>query len=471
MRMSFEGASAASACEVISVIVLSTLLIVSVLFSSISSSSFSGVRSENRIPVVALQTKLRDHDHAPAAVISTQFNFTLSSPQNHSVIREEDQVEQGLARARASIRRAASSRNLSTVLGSDIIYRNPRAFYRSYLEMERRLKVYVYEEGELPIVHDGPCKDIYTTEGRFIQEIEQGKRSKFRTRDPNLAHLFFMPFSVTWMVKYLYTPYSYNLTPLRDFVSDYIRVISTKHLFWNKTKGADHFMLSCHDWGPHASRGNPLLYNTSIRVLCNANSSEGFNPQKDVSLPEIHLFDGNIPAKLLTPPPPSPPQYLAFFAGGNHGPIRPILLNHWKNRDPILPVFEYLPKGLDYYSFMLTSKYCLCPSGHEVASPRIVEAIYAECVPVILSKNYVLPFSDVLRWEAFSLEVPVSDIPRLKQILSKVPEEKYMKLKQGLRQVRKHFVLNSPATRFDVFHMVLHSVWLRRINVRVDQDA
>lgn len=120
---------------------------------------------------------------------------------------------------------------------------------------------------------------------------------------------------------------------------------------------------------------------------------------------------------------------------------------------------------------MLTSKFCLCPSGHEVASPRIVEAIYAECVPVILSKNYVLPFSDVLRWEAFSLEIPVSDIPRLKEILSEVPEDKYVKLKEGLRQVRKHFVLNSPATRFDVFHMVLHSVWLRRINLRVDQDA
>ncbi|KAL8123839.1 hypothetical protein AgCh_011730 [Apium graveolens] len=126
-----------------------------------------------------------------------------------------------------------------------------------------------------------------------------------------------------------------------------------------------------------------------------------FTQQKDISLPEIHLFDGNIPAKLLV----HPPQYLAFFTGGNHSLVRLILLNHWKNPDPALPVFQYLPKGLDYCSFMLTSKLCLCPSGHEVASPRIVEAIYAECVPVILSKNYLLPFSDVLRWEAFSLEV------------------------------------------------------------------
>lgn len=221
--------------------------------------------------------------------------------------------------------------------------------------------------------------------------------------------------------------------------------------------------------GPHASRGNPDLYNRSIRVLCNANSSEGFNPQKDVSLPEIHLYDGNISPKLLSIPRQTVPRpYLAFFAGGLHGPIRPILLNNWRGKDPDLQVHEYLPKKLDYYTMMLQSKFCLCPSGHEVASPRIVEAIYAECVPVILSKNYALPFSDVLRWEAFSIQVDVEDIPRLKEILSAVPEKKYRKLIQGIRAVRQHFVLNSPAKRFDVFHMILHSVWLRRLNLKLN---
>ncbi|KAF2303801.1 hypothetical protein GH714_023491 [Hevea brasiliensis] len=220
--------------------------------------------------------------------------------------------------------------------------------------------------------------------------------------------------------------------------------------------------------GPHTSRAHPLLYNTSIRVLCNANTSEGFNPQKDVSLPEIHLYSGKFPPQLLSPPPANTSRpYLAFFAGGLHGPIRPLLLNQWKDRDSDLRVFEYLPKNLDYYSFMLQSKFCLCPSGHEVASPRIVEAIYAECIPVILSKHYVLPFSDVLRWEAFSVKVNVSEIPRLKEVLRSVPEEKYMKLKEGLKAVRRHFVLNQPAERFDVFHMILHSIWLRRINLRL----
>lgn len=203
-------------------------------------------------------------------------------------------------------------------------------------------------------------------------------------------------------------------------------------------------------------------------MLCNANSSEGFNPRKDVSLPEISLYGGTVSPKLISPPPPNNPRrYLAFFAGGLHGPIRPILLNHWKGRDSDIQVYEYLPKDLDYYSFILQSKFCLCPSGYEVASPRIVEAIYAECVPVIFSDHYVLPFSDVLRWEVFSIQVNVSEIPGLKEVLMSVPEEKYRGLKEGLRAVRKHFVLNQPAKRFDAFHMILHSIWLRRINLRI----
>ncbi|GMN73177.1 hypothetical protein TIFTF001_052140 [Ficus carica] len=312
--------------------------------------------------------------------------------------------------------------------------------------MERRFKVYVYSEGDLPIAHDGPCKNIYSTEGRFIHEMEQGQ-GRFRTTEGESAHVYFMPFSVTWMVKYLYKPNSNDQNPLRRYVADY---------------------------GPHASEGNPFVYKNSIRVLCNANSTEGFNPQKDVTLPEIHLLTGDTPEELVTPPTfDAPRKYLGFFAGGLHGSIRPVLLKHWKGRDKDLPVYEYLPKDLNqtYHSFMLNSKFCLCPSGYEVASPRVVEAIYAECVPVILSENYVLPFSDILKWDAFSIKVEVSDIPRLKEILSAVPEEKYRKLKEGLQVVRKHFELNQPAKRFDVFHMLLHSIWLRRLNFRVVQSA
>ncbi|KAL1532658.1 putative glycosyltransferase [Salvia divinorum] len=428
--------------------------------------SYSDTEADfKKFPMVKLVGASRRRGDEPRAVISAEIASRFKPISRR---RGSDKLEEGLARARAAVRKVASIRNKSVNMDiSSSIYRNPSAFHQSYREMERRLKVYVYEEGELPIVHDGPCKDIYTSEGRFIHEMEHGSH-RFRTSRAEEAHVYFMPFSVTWMVKYLYKPNTYDLTPLQEFVSDYVKLISTKHPFWNRTQGADHFMLSCHDWGPRGSEGNAYLYSTSIRVLCNANSSEGFNPQKDVSLPEIHLYGGYVNPKLISPPPTTISRpFLAFFAGGLHGPVRPILLHHWKGRDPDIHIYEYLPKNLDYYDYMLKSKFCLCPSGYEVASPRIVEAIYAECIPVILSDHYVLPFSDVLRWEAFSIQVNVTEIVRLKEILMAVTEDEFLRLKEGLRAIRKHFVLNQPVERFDMFHMILHSVWLRRLNLRI----
>jgi hypothetical protein len=129
---------------------------------------------------------------------------------------------------------------------------------RSYVEMERRFKVYVYAEGEPPILHAGPCKDIYTIEGRFIEQLEL-ITGGVRTWEPARAHAFFLPFSVAKMVKFAYRPKSNDKTPLLSIVADYVSVVASRHPFWNRSAGADHFMLSCHDW--------VLLQNTCLLYL------------------------------------------------------------------------------------------------------------------------------------------------------------------------------------------------------------
>ena len=132
------------------------------------------------------------------------------------------------------------------------------------------------------------------------------------------------------------------------------------------------------------SDDNPQLFKNFMKVLCNANTSEGFRSTRDVSIPEIYLEFGT-----LGPPHQGQPAnnrpILAFFGGREHGHIRKFLLKHWKDKDSDVQVHEYLPEGPNYTIIMGQTKYCLCPSGFEVASPRIVEAIYMGCVPVIIN--------------------------------------------------------------------------------------
>ena len=221
--------------------------------------------------------------------------------------------------------------------------------------------------------------------------------------------------------------------------------------------------------GPYETTAHEELSKNTIKALCNADSSEGiFVRGKDVSLPETSV---RVPKRLLKNlggKPVSQRSILAFFAGQMHGRVRPTLLSHWGNKDPDMRIYSNLPtkvsRSMSYIQHMKSSRFCLCPMGYEVNSPRIVEAIYYECVPVIIADNFVLPFDEVLNWRSFSVILPEKDIPQMKNALQTISLRRYIFLQGNVRRLQKHFLWHPKPVKYDLFHMILHSIWFNRLN-------
>ncbi|GMJ07665.1 hypothetical protein like AT5G25820 [Hibiscus trionum] len=367
-------------------------------------------------------------------------------------------VQQEVISAKSQIMHALDTKDDSGLYPS--LYRNVSMFKRSYELMESMLKVYIYKEGEKPIFHQGILEGIYASEGWFIKLMEANKR--FVTEDPEKAHLFFLPFSSRLLELTLYVPKSHSRSNLIEYMRNYVDTIAAKHPFWNRSNGSDHFVVACHDWAPAETRGHLL---NSIRALCNADIEVGFTIGKDVSLPETYVLSAKDPLKTKGGNPTSERHILAFFAGQIHGYVRPILLNHW-GKDPDMKIFGPMPQikgNKNYINHMKSSKFCICARGFEVNSPRVVEAIFYECVPVIISDNFVPPFFEILNWESFAVFVLEKDIPNLKSILVSISEERYMEMHKRVKMVQQHFLWHSEPVKYDLFHMILHSIWYTRV--------
>ncbi|KAK4768544.1 hypothetical protein SAY87_003685 [Trapa incisa] len=400
--------------------------------------------------------------NAPALSIAEMnlllVNNSVSSKSRSTGKKRPSARDQELLSAKLEIMKAPVEIDTQGLQG--FVYQNISQFIRSYELMERILKVYVYKEGEKPIFHKPKPRGIYASEGWFMKLMEGNK--KFLVRDPRKAHLFYMPFSSQMLRTAI--DYDHNFKSHKDlmkFLKSYIDLISHKYRFWNRTSGADHFLVACHDW---ATRISPQeITGNSIRSLCNSNAAKGFHIGKDTTLPVTYVRSMEEPTRDLGGKPPFDRPILAFFAGSMHGYLRPILLQYWENRHPDMKIFGPLPRDLagkkTYREYMKSSKFCICARGYEVHTPRVVEAIFYECVPVIISDNYVPPFFEVLKWEEFAVFVKEKNVPNLGRILSSISEEKYLRLQRGVKAVQRHFIWHKKPIKFDLFHMVLHSVW------------
>lgn len=178
-------------------------------------------------------------------------------------------------------------------------------------------------------------------------------------------------------------------------VQNYVEGLISKYPYWNRTLGADHFFVTCHDIGVRATEGLPFLVKNSIRVVCSSSYNVGFVPHQDISLPQVlqpfALPGGGNDVYIRTT--------LGFWAGDTNSKIRVILTRVWENVTELDISNRRIDRGaghLIYQKKFYRTKFCICPGGSQVNSARITDSIHYGCIPVILSDYYDLPFNDIL---------------------------------------------------------------------------
>ncbi|KAI7745301.1 hypothetical protein M8C21_017222, partial [Ambrosia artemisiifolia] len=265
------------------------------------------------------------------------------------------------------------------------VYHTPEVFRLNYAEMEKRFKVYIYP--------DGDPKTFYQTPRKLT-----GKESRFRTEDPDEAHLFFIP-------------------------------------------------ISC-----HKMRGKVDLKDISYDV--------GFIPHKDIALPQV-LQPFALPRGGNDIENRTTLGFWAGHRNSRIRVILARTWENDTELDISNNRINRATGHLVYQKRFYRTKFCICPGGSQVNSARIADSIHYGCIPVILSNYYDLPFNDILDWSKFSVVLKEKDVYDLKQILKDISNEQFVTLHNNLVQIQKHFQWNTPPIPYDAFHMVMYDLWLR----------
>ncbi|KAJ7780326.1 hypothetical protein DFH07DRAFT_470062 [Mycena maculata] len=90
----------------------------------------------------------------------------------------------------------------------------------------------------------------------------------------------------------------------------------------------------------------------------------------------------------------------------------------------------------DYMSILNNTIFCAAPAGVAGWAPRIEDAIYAGCIPIIFDDASHLPFWELLDWKKFSVRVFTHQVQDLEHVLMSYSLQEIQKMQANLIHVR-----------------------------------
>lgn len=98
--------------------------------------------------------------------------------------------------------------------------------------------------------------------------------------------------------------------------------------------------------------------------------------------------------------------------------------------DKRCPIDMALYDKYDYHQLLHNSTFCLVPRGRRLGSYRFLEALQASCIPVVLSNDWELPFSEVIDWKRALVLADERLVLTLPLILRRLSDHQILRLRQ-----------------------------------------
>ncbi|KAK7822095.1 xylogalacturonan beta-1 [Quercus suber] len=261
-------------------------------------------------------------------------------------------------------------------------------------------------------------------------------------------------------------------------VQDFFQSSISKHPYWNRTQGANHFIVNCDDICWKATI-RMRLFENAIQVACESLDALEFKPIKDIVLPgqEVQPFTHRPPGNIVISNRKLMGKYSNegfFFKNLNESQFLTTIPReaHLK----FIPISTYRMQGkrisfqkmaivVQKYFQSLISKYHHCNPNedHFFVNCHGIGVIAANGLPLLENATQVVCASRFASKFTPSKDT-ILPAQKLQPFSHHPPSGKDIANRNSFvifhtKNVQKHFKWNTPPVRFDAVQMAMYELW------------
>lgn len=224
-------------------------------------------------------------------------------------------------------------------------------------------------------------------------------------------------------------------------------------------------VVMTHDWGiclaftweiwsarqDHKLYPDPLLKNTLVFSVMGDWYSPCYRPAQDIVVPPRSCTSARLleafPTIKHVKPVRERPRLLSwagtYWGSGKSERLRLACGRGGAGQRELLPgqgPQNHIDKYDDYLEELNTARFCPQPRGIAGWSPRVNDAIFAGCIPVLTSEDTHYPYAGLLDWSQIAVRVHPTELDHVEELLASIPVERLEQLQANIVAIRDAFM-------------------------------